>query len=115
MNFVYNPFTMKRNPFHLFALIAAFFVFPCTLLPAAEKPVKVYILAGQSNMQGQGFIEANPKRNDGKGSLEFLVKDPATSARFKHLVDRDGKYLGFFPPGTPPNRMVEIIQQHLPQ
>ena len=34
---------------------------------------------------------------------------------FIYLVDRDGKYLGFFPPGTPPNRMVEIIQQHLPQ
>jgi protein SCO1/2 len=34
---------------------------------------------------------------------------------FIYLVGRDGKYLGFFPPGTPPNRMVEIIQQHLPQ
>jgi cytochrome oxidase Cu insertion factor (SCO1/SenC/PrrC family) len=34
---------------------------------------------------------------------------------FIYLVDRDGKYLGFFPPGTPPNRMVEIIRQHLPK
>ena len=34
---------------------------------------------------------------------------------FIYLVDRDGKYLGFFPPGTPPDRMVEIIRQHLPQ
>jgi protein SCO1/2 len=34
---------------------------------------------------------------------------------FIYLVGRDGKYLGFFPPGTPANRMVEIIQQHLPQ
>lgn len=32
---------------------------------------------------------------------------------FVYLVDRDGKYLGFFPPGTPPQRMVEIIRQHL--
>jgi protein SCO1 len=32
-----------------------------------------------------------------------------------YLVDRDGKYLGFFPPGTPPNRMVEIIRQHVPK
>ncbi len=30
---------------------------------------------------------------------------------FIYLVDRDGKYLGFFPPGTPPDRMVEIIRQ----
>jgi cytochrome oxidase Cu insertion factor (SCO1/SenC/PrrC family) len=34
---------------------------------------------------------------------------------FIYLVGRDGKYLGFFPPGTPPDRMVEIIQQHLAQ
>jgi cytochrome oxidase Cu insertion factor (SCO1/SenC/PrrC family) len=33
---------------------------------------------------------------------------------FVYLVGRDGKYLGFFPPGTPPDRMVEIIRQHLP-
>jgi cytochrome oxidase Cu insertion factor (SCO1/SenC/PrrC family) len=34
---------------------------------------------------------------------------------FIYLVGRDGKYLGFFPPGTLPNRMVEIIQQHIPR
>jgi cytochrome oxidase Cu insertion factor (SCO1/SenC/PrrC family) len=34
---------------------------------------------------------------------------------FIYLIGRDGKYLGFFPPGTPSNRMVEIIRQHLPQ
>ena len=32
---------------------------------------------------------------------------------FIYLVGRDGKYLGFFPPGTPADRMVEIIRQHL--
>src|SRR6187399_397040 len=59
---------------------------------AADKPVKVFILAGQSNMEGQGFIAADPKRNAGKGSLEHLVKDPATAARYKHLVDAAGKW-----------------------
>lgn len=34
---------------------------------------------------------------------------------FIYLVDRNGKYLGFFPPGTRADRMVEIIRQHLPQ
>ncbi|MFO1042278.1 MAG: sialate O-acetylesterase [Planctomycetaceae bacterium] len=58
----------------------------------AAKPVKVFILAGQSNMEGQGFIAADPKRNGGKGSLEFLVKDPATSKRFAHLVDSSGQW-----------------------
>jgi cytochrome oxidase Cu insertion factor (SCO1/SenC/PrrC family) len=34
---------------------------------------------------------------------------------FIYLVGGDGKYLGFFPPGTPPERMVEVIRQHLPK
>lgn len=32
---------------------------------------------------------------------------------FIYLMDRDGKYLGFFPPGTSAERMVEIIRPHL--
>jgi protein SCO1 len=32
---------------------------------------------------------------------------------FIYLVGRDGKYLGFFPPGTTPERIVEIINQQL--
>ena len=27
-----------------------------------------------------------------------------------YLMDRAGRYLGFFPPGTPPERMVEVIR-----
>jgi hypothetical protein len=59
---------------------------------ASAKPVKVFILAGQSNMEGQGFIAADEKRNGGKGSLEHLAKDPATAERFKQLVDAGGKW-----------------------
>lgn len=55
-------------------------------------PVKVFILAGQSNMEGQGFIAADPKRNGGKGSLEFLAKDDATKAKFAPLLDAAGKW-----------------------
>ncbi len=58
----------------------------------SPKPVKVFILAGQSNMEGQGFIAADPKRNGGKGSLEFLVKDAATAKRFSHLADESGQW-----------------------
>ena len=58
----------------------------------ADKPVKVFILAGQSNMEGHGFIKADPKRNDGKGSLEYVAKQPATADKFKHLLDKDGKW-----------------------
>jgi hypothetical protein len=58
----------------------------------AGRPVKVFLLAGQSNMEGAGFIAADPKRNGGKGSLEFLTKDGATAARFKHLLDAEGRW-----------------------
>ncbi len=54
----------------------------------SPKTVKVFILAGQSNMEGHGFVKADPKRNGGKGSLEFLVKNEMTSTRFKHLCGK---------------------------
>ena len=60
---------------------------------AKEKPIRVFILAGQSNMQGQGFVAADEKRNGGKGSLEYLVKDPVTAGRFASLVDKNGKWI----------------------
>jgi alpha-galactosidase len=60
--------------------------------PAAENPVKVFVLAGQSNMEGHGFVAADPKRNEGKGSLEYIAKQPATADQFKHLRGKDGKW-----------------------
>jgi alpha-galactosidase len=60
---------------------------------AAEKPVQVFILAGQSNMEGHGFVQADPKRNEGKGSLEYVARQPATAPRFAHLRDKDGKWV----------------------
>jgi alpha-galactosidase len=59
---------------------------------AATKPVQVFILAGQSNMEGAGQVKADPQRNGGKGSLEFLVKDAATAKRFAPLVDAAGQW-----------------------
>lgn len=65
----------------------------CGHSPAAEKkPLKVFILAGQSNMEGHGFVPADPKRNGGKGSLEFVAKDPATAKHFAPLLDSAGQW-----------------------
>jgi hypothetical protein len=50
---------------------------------------KAFLLAGQSNMEGHGVIKADPKRNDGKGSLEAIAKEP----RYRHLVDASGKWV----------------------
>jgi hypothetical protein len=60
---------------------------------AEEKRVKVFVLAGQSNMVGNGFVKADPKRNGGKGSLEYLAKDPAAADKFKRLLDKNGKWV----------------------
>jgi hypothetical protein len=53
--------------------------------PAAKGPVKVFILAGQSNMEGHGIISGGKK-----GTLETLTTDPATAERYKHLLGKDG-------------------------
>jgi cytochrome oxidase Cu insertion factor (SCO1/SenC/PrrC family) len=34
---------------------------------------------------------------------------------FIYLMGRSGEYLGFFPPGTSADRIVDIVRQHLPQ
>lgn len=76
------------------------FSFSCLLIsveascPGQTSPangkLKVFILAGQSNMQGHGVIELDKKRNGGQGSLEYLVKHQPD--RFGHLVDGTGKW-----------------------
>ena len=79
----------------VFQLIPAFLLanlvasFP---VEAATKPVRVFILAGQSNMEGHGIVAADPKRNGGKGSLEFVAKDPVTAKHFAPLLDAAGKW-----------------------
>jgi cytochrome oxidase Cu insertion factor (SCO1/SenC/PrrC family) len=45
----------------------------------------------------------------GKATDDYTVDHTA----FIYLMDRDGNYLGFFPPGTSADRMVEIIRPRL--
>ena len=56
-------------------------------------PVKVFILAGQSNMVGAGQVKANPERHDGKGSLEWLVESSPHKDRYAALRDADGAWV----------------------
>ncbi|MFT5904965.1 MAG: hypothetical protein ACI9E1_000554 [Cryomorphaceae bacterium] len=50
----------------------------------SAKTVKIFILAGQSNMEGHGAIASD--KNDGKGSLSYLADN---NPKYKHL--RKGK------------------------
>jgi len=74
-------------------MVAAFAVQPVEAAQGGKSPLKVFVLAGQSNMEGAGQIKMNPNRNEGKGSLEYMVKDPKMAARCKHIVDKDGKWV----------------------
>ena len=58
------------------------------------KPVKVFILAGQSNMEGQAVVDLEGKDyNDGKGTLATLLKDPAKQPLMQHLRKADGTWV----------------------
>jgi hypothetical protein len=60
---------------------------------AGKSPVKVFILAGQSNMEGQSVVDLTGKDyNDGKGTLATLVNDPVKGPLLKHLKGADGKW-----------------------
>lgn len=78
----------------LAGIAAVGFARPAGAAQAGKSPVKVFILAGQSNMEGAGAVNAPPNsRNGGQGTLQYLVKSPATAERFKHTVDAGGKWV----------------------
>ncbi len=59
-------------------LLAAFLA---VSLPAVAKPLKVFILAGQSNMEGHAKIE----------TFDYIGDDPATAPLLKQMRGADGK------------------------
>ena len=58
-------------------------------------PLKVFILAGQSNMEGQGVVDLDHPQyyNGGKGTLEQVMRDPAKARRLAHLKDDAGNWV----------------------
>ena len=55
---------------------------------ADRKALKVFVLAGQSNMEGQAVVDLEGKDyNGGRGTLATLMKQPGFAARFAHLRD----------------------------
>lgn len=59
----------------------------------APRPVKVFILAGQSNMEGQAVSDLDGKDyNGGKGTLNFLLRDPDKGPLFRHLKKANGTW-----------------------
>ena len=74
-------------------LFAALIVSPSSA--ADEKPIAVFILAGQSNMEGQGVVEMDHPEyyNGGLGNLVWSMKNSASKDKMKHLKDADGNWV----------------------
>src|SRR5437773_7777689 len=78
-----------------------YFAVVCLLCPCSSalygaedsKPLKVFILAGQSNMEGQAVADLDGKDyNSGKGTLNALLRDPAKAPLVKHLKTDKGEW-----------------------
>jgi hypothetical protein len=87
---------------HSIATIAVVSALNVAALPAGRQaaqarkgPVKVFILAGQSNMEGQGVVDLDHERyyNGGKGNLEHVMRTSSQARLYKHLRGPDDKWV----------------------
>jgi hypothetical protein len=62
---------------------------------AKQGPIKVFILAGQSNMEGQGVVSMDDSHdyNGGKGNLVWSMKFSKSADKMKHLQDSKGEWV----------------------
>jgi hypothetical protein len=61
----------------------------------SQDTLQIYVLAGQSNMEGQGMISADltaMNRNGGMGTLDWYVQHD-TNNTYSHIIDSTGKYI----------------------
>jgi hypothetical protein len=66
-------------------------VFSLAAEPARK--LKVFILAGQSNMEGQAVVDlAGRNYNEGKGTLVDVMSKPEAGLRYAHLKQADGSW-----------------------
>jgi len=58
-------------------------------------PVKVFLLAGQSNMEGQGVVSMDDPNNynGGKGNLVWSMKNSPSAQMMKHLKNEKGEWV----------------------
>jgi Carbohydrate esterase, sialic acid-specific acetylesterase len=68
-------------PAHDLIRTALLFVLTATATATAAKPLKVFILAGQSNMQGHASVT----------TFDSMADDPKTAPLLKEMRDKDGK------------------------
>ena len=77
-------------------LLAAFLLGPATTTDTVEpRTLKVFLLAGQSNMEGQAVVDLDhpDHYNGGRGILTTVLDDPRSAADFGHWRDADGSWV----------------------
>lgn len=93
---------MKRFPLFLVAGMLALCL-PVAGQATAEDVVRVFILAGQSNMEGHGNVQLTEQavdrmtrqqtfERDKNGYLQYLAQQSRDREKFKHLLDDDGNW-----------------------
>ncbi|MEC7583527.1 MAG: sialate O-acetylesterase [Planctomycetota bacterium] len=58
------------------------------------RTLRVFLLAGQSNMEGQAVVDLDHEKhyNGGRGNLEKVLADPQRGANYHHLRGEDGEW-----------------------
>ena len=75
--------------------IIIFLVASLLSVASAAEPIKVFILAGQSNMDGQGVVSMDGERdyNSGKGNLVWSMKNSKSAGKMKHLKNENDAWV----------------------
>lgn len=83
-------------------------VTPWLMKELAKKETVVFVLAGQSNMQGQGVVSMDHEKyyNGGKGNLVWSIDYSQSKEKMKHLRDDEGDWTG------PKNVRIRYKQKH---
>ena len=90
---------MIRISADVLTVLCSFFLLTQLSIPqsdaAAPRPIKVFVLAGQSNMQGQGVVSMEHPRdyNSGQGNLVWSMTHSASKRLMRHLRDESGNWV----------------------
>ena len=74
--------------------LSAYLLLLLVVNPSTAAPIKVFILAGQSNMEGQGVVSMDDARdyNGGKGNLVWSMKNSKSAEKMKCLKNEKDEW-----------------------
>ena len=90
-----RPSIVSLTALYWFSLLAPPWVPQTEAASPSPSPIKVFLLAGQSNMQGQGVVSMDHPRdyNSGKGNLVWSMTHSASKRLMRHLRDESDAWV----------------------